>query len=449
MQILSTSVNSEKNIELVNFTQGLDVDIKFFSQEIAVQLAWAKGLISCGYLSESEWQSVKTTLNKAKTLIEQGAFDWRIQEEDIHMNLERFVTGELGELGKKIHYGRSRNDLIATSLRLFVAECAQNLVGLTKELGKVVVNKSEAWLKHIVPGMTHLQSGQPIRLGHMFSAHAFALSRDLHRFESIKSICLEALPLGAAAFSGTHLPIDLDLIAKELGFQRSCQHSYDAVGDRDFMLELLNALSLTAGHLSRLSNEIMFLSSTAVGLLRLPQNWSTGSSIMPNKRNPDVLEITRAKMARVIAAASEGANLVSSVVPSYGSDLHELKRTVMRSFDESVICLKILAPFCHELAVEETAISSLKNKGHILATEVANSLTKKGLGFRDAYKKTAEFVALADNRNLQIHELEEVRECLGGHKLNFESAVELRQNSGGTSLQSAKNALAEIRQKLI
>lgn len=437
MKVLNTDVNTSSNLQLFEFTQGLDVDQRLYAQEIRAQKAWARALERGGYLTAQETSSLTACLDKAQALIEKNEFNWQVTDEDIHMNLERFLTQELGEAGKKIHLGRSRNDLIATTLRLFAADEVTALIPLVQQVKTAIKSRSAAWIDIFTPGMTHMQFGQPIRLGHLFSAHAHALVRDGTRLEANRQEALEYLPLGAAAFAGTHLTLDLKTLAQDLNFASALKNSYDAVSDRDYMLGLLNSLSIMAMHLSRLCEDVMYWSSSGIKLMKLPYDWSTGSSIMPNKRNPDVPELVRAKMSRVLMAASSGLVLMRSVTPSYGSDIHELKRTVMSSLDETRMCLRVLAPFIEGLEIDTVVAAALLKKGHILATDIANQLAETST-FRESYKKVADAIKESDKKGQQIHEhMAEITET-------FESSVEKRRLPGGTSRASALESLDKL-----
>lgn len=435
MKILNSSPSDNGNL-LYEFTQGIDVDARLYKQEIRVQKAWAKALASAGFLTLEDVSQIAACLDQAQTLMDDGKFEWRILDEDIHMNLERYMTENIGDLGKKIHLGRSRNDLIATTLRHFVRDQITDIETLTTEMKSAIKAKCGEWLDILVPGMTHLQFGQPIRLGHAFAAHGYALKRDMRRLDFNKSECMEYSPLGSAAFAGTHVNIDLAGVAKDLEFKNPPLNSYDSVGDRDFILSTLNSFSLLATHLSRYSEDVMYWSSTGIGVLQLPKDWSTGSSIMPNKRNPDVPELVRARMSRVISASTSGMTLVRSVVPSYGSDLHELKRTFLMAFDELKSCLTILAPFTAGLNCDHARAQAMLGSGHILATDIANSIAKTST-FREAYQKLSEMVQTANERQVQVHELFKDTP----HAVTFEQSVENRNQNGGTSRVRAKASI--------
>lgn len=453
MGILTTDRNRDRQKGLFEFTSGIEVDRHLAPYEIGVQKAWAKALASSGHLTGEELGNALFLLDDALGQIEGGSFEWRIEDEDIHMNLERFITEKAGDLGKKLHLGRSRNDLIATTLRLYVNESVCATATSVAGLAEALCDLAERTANVIVPGTTHMQHGQPVSFGHIAASHSWALTRDLKRLKNAGASCLEYMPLGSAALAGTTVDADLESCAQELGFVSPPKNSYDAVGDRDFMIEALDAFASVAVHLGRLAEDIIYWSSTAVGLIELPKELSTGSSIMPNKRNPDVAEIVRAKSARIISLAAEAHNILKSVPTSYGSDLHELKRTFLLAEKELGSSLKILTPFTKGLGVNPRQAERLLSAGHVLATEVADGLASKGMAFRDAYEKAASLVVLAESKGKQIHELTaseigsrlEAKDTGLIDSLSFEAALKKRSRSGGTSPERVAEGIERLR----
>lgn len=434
-------IGESKNTILTSFTHGIDIDRLMYKEEIFIQKEWVNSLVKAGYLSAREREVLFSELENIYSEMSLDSFNWSYDDEDIHMNIERALTEKLGEVGKKIHLGRSRNDLVATTQRLFVNSLIANITVLVKTMIEAICNKADQNIDIIIAGMTHQQTGQPVRYSHTLLAHANSLSRDITRLKAAQESCVEYMPLGAAAFSGTHLNIDLEELSKKLGFKSCLTNSYDAVGDRDFILDALTSFSILAVHLIRYSSEIIYQSSGPVGIMKLPKKWSTGSSIMPNKRNPDVLEITRAKMHRVISSSNEGLSIVSSVVPSYGSDLHELKRTFFKSYESILKSLEILIPFTNELELDnEKCLDSLE-KGHILATDLANKLSDQSKGdFRSSYLKIKEMVRDADQERIQIHQHDSWPK-----KIDFNYSVECRENNGGTAKDVCIKQISAIR----
>lgn len=455
MSVLSTQRQPTKSDLLARFTNGVIPDAMLYQQEIRVQLAWARGLSQIGLLTQAESAQIESALLQAHEDIKTQRFEWRIVDEDIHMNLERFVNDHTQGLGKKMHAGRSRNDLIATTLKLHVADTAQEISTQLKDFIHALVKFAQDNIDVIVPGMTHLQNGQPIRLSQAILGHSWALKRDLEKFQQVKTNALKVMPLGSAALAGTTLPIDLVKIAQDLGFQSAPVNSYDSVGDRDSLIEMLQATSFLGAHLSRLCEDIIYWASAPVGLLKLSPNWSTGSSIMPNKRNPDVAELARGKSALWMGDASGVLTLLKGLGTCYGSDLHEAKIPYLRVSADVALTLEVLAPFVSELKVDSQKAASLLNHGHILATEVADALTQKGLAFRDAYALVAAMVEAADLEQVQIHQLSgsslkkitSLIEVQDLQRLSFEKTVEDRKYSGGTAraqVQAQINTLLSL-----
>lgn len=453
MSVLSTKRQPTKSELLASFTNGVVPDAKLYQQEIRVQLAWAHGLSQIGILSKAENTEIEKALMLAQEEMQTGKFDWRTQDEDIHMNIERFVNEKTNGLGKKMHAGRSRNDLIATTLKLHVADTAEETSLLLKTFISALAAFAEKNIDVLIPGMTHLQNGQPIRFSHAILGHAWALKRDIERFETVKANALKVMPLGSAALAGTTLPIDLGTIASTLGFTSAPINSYDSVGDRDAVVEMLQASAFFGAHLSRLCEDIIYWASAPVGLLKLSPNWSTGSSIMPNKRNPDIAELARGKSALWMGDSSGVLTLLKGLGTCYGSDLHESKIPYLRVTDDVKLTLSIMTPFVSELTVDTKKAKSLLNHGHILATEIADALTLKGLPFREAYALVATMVETAEAKNIQVHELknnelkavtDKIDETFF-ETLSFESTVEKRNFSGGTSKAQVQSQIKNLK----
>lgn len=443
MSVLSTKRQPSKSQLLASFTNGLRPDQELYKEEIAVQKAWAIGLQSINLLTPDECKLILQALSKAMVLMEENQFDWREEDEDIHMNLERFVSEETNGLGKKMHAGRSRNDLIATTIKLHIANSASEIIAQIETLIRSMVNLADKNKEIIIPGMTHLQNSQPIRWSHALLGHAWSFKRDLKKFQFVKENALSLMPLGSAALAGTTLPINLDAIAKSLGFSSPSLNSYDSVGERDSVVDFLQAGAHFGVHLSRLAEDIIYWSSAPVGLLELSPEWSTGSSIMPNKRNPDVAELSRAKASLWMGDASGVVTLIKGLATSYASDLHETKIPYLRVNRDLKLTLSVFTPFVSELHVNHEKAKKLLNHGHILATEMANYMTDQGIPFREAYAAVAALVEIAEIKKVQVHELnlKEIQSITPVidqaflDSLSFESTVEKRVYSGGSSLK--------------
>lgn len=434
-------LSNHKNIKLFEFTHGLDVDSLIFKHEIRVQKEWCRALNENGNIDDVALAKITTQLTKIEQQMKDGSFNWKTEDEDIHMNIERVLTEHLGDLGRQSHLGRSRNDLIATSLRLFVADELYKIDTAVKNISMALVEKSLSWIETIVPGITHMQFGQPVRFSHILSSHAWVFLSDLQRIKNARTSCLSYMPLGSAALAGTHLGVDLKRLSTTLGFDEPAQNSYYAVADRDFILDSLNAFAMIASHISRLCEDLMFWSQSSLRIFKITPEWSTGSSIMPNKRNPDVLEISRAKTARIISQASEGLFLVKSVLPSYGSDFNELKRTFTSSHKELFRTLTVLERLIRSSDIDTRQAHDCLNVGHILATDIANRYSERGLTFREAYTKVQEQIENSDHSEQQIHENIDA-------DITFLSSVESRSNSGGTSLSQVQKALKNLSLKI-
>ena len=452
MSVLSTKFQPSKSELLASFTNGVMPDKELYVQEILVQKAWANGLSDIGILTEEECSNILDALSQASLLMAADKFEWREEDEDIHMNLERFVSDMTQGLGKKMHAGRSRNDLIATTLKLHVAASSTEVMELLKTLIQGLVDLAERNRDIIIPGMTHLQNGQPIRWSHAILGHAWALKRDLKKFQAVKENALSVMPIGSAALGGTTLNINLNKIATNLGFETPPLNSYDSVGERDALIDFLQASAHFGVHLSRLAEDIIFWSSAPVGLVDLSPNWSTGSSIMPNKRNPDIAELARAKASMWIGDAHGVLTLVKGLATSYASDLHETKIPYLRVNKDVKLTLKIFFHFVSELNINKSRAKCLLNQGHILATELANHLTDQGVPFREAYCIVAALVELAESKNIQVHELSlhDLNSLTAGigqdflNHLSFESSVEKRKYAGGTSMEQISKQIKSL-----
>lgn len=455
MALLTTSHNKTKDGQLFDFTQGIEWDRHLAAAEVRVQTVWTQALAEAGFLTEDDRSKVEQAMTEALRAIEDGSFNWRSEDEDVHMNLERFITEKHGDLGKRMHMGRSRNDLIATTLRLFTNEQIKSHISQTSALIAALTDLAEKNINVIVPGPTHLQNGQPVRLAHVFVAYAHAFDRAIRQLQFAAETTMATMPLGAAALAGSPLSLNYKEMAARLGFASRLQNSYDAVSDRDFLLQHLQAIGSLAVHLGRLSHDIIYWSSNSMALVRLPDAWSTGSSIMPNKRNPDVAEIIRAKTSRWLASGSACQNAVKNIHSSYGTDLHEVKKQYIETTLDVAASLGPFTSLVANLTVDNTRAAELCEKGHVLATEIADRLTENGVPFREAYKYTAELIGLAEDEDSQVHELtapqvESVTSDLDAdflENLTPEFAVERRNQPGGTARENVLRAIKAFKEK--
>lgn len=447
---LTTSLNKMQDDGFYELTHGIDVDQFLFREEIQVQQAWVVGLEECNILSSQEKQSLLSTLQSIEFEMQEGTFAWVKEDEDIHMNIERAVTQRLGELGKKMHLGRSRNDLIATTLKLYLAKICIDLSKETNEIAKTIIGLAERDVDLIVPAYTHSQAAQPVRMAHIWNFHALNFLNDTKRLKNCRKETLKTMPLGAAAIAGTHLEIDLASVAKNLGFDFPPLNSVHAVSDRDNVLEVGHCMSMLGLHISRLCEEVIFLSASPVGMLQLSSDWSSGSSIMPNKRNPDFFEVVRAKSKKMIGISMELMVLNSGIASGYSSDFHEQKRRLVQSIQDLQTMLPIFRIAISSLKLNSSRAAELLMQGHILATDVANKMVSQGIYFRDAYTKVADEVAEINKRNVDWVKCIDTlaSQQIGAKDISYCSAVESRSNSGGTSRARVIESIELLRSEL-
>lgn len=431
-------MNQKQTEAFYTLTSGIDIDRFLYKEEITIQKAWVACLPDTGALTSSEAKSVMQILDRLECEIEEGLFEWQAQDEDIHMTIERVLTEHLGEIGKRIHIGRSRNDLIATTLKVYLANRCHEISVVLSRMASTVLDLSHRDIDIIVPAYTHSQAAQPVRMAHLWNFHALNFTKDTHRLRSCRQSVLEVMPLGSGAIAGTHLSIDLRKVATKLGFKSPPMNSIHAVSDRDGIIEIAQALALLGVHLIRLCEDIIFWSSTPMGLLELPLDWASGSSMMPNKRNPDFFEIARAKGKRLVSLSNEILLLNSGLPSGYASDFHEQKRVLVSALNDVQVMLPILADALPGLRIRSERASVLLQTGHLLATDVANQLVSPGRPFRDAYNQVADWILEADKRGTQV----------GTSLISFSTAVESRNNSGGTARRRVEDTIGWMREEL-
>ncbi|HEU4759022.1 MAG TPA: argininosuccinate lyase, partial [Dehalococcoidia bacterium] len=386
--------------------------------------------------------------------IERGEFPFRRELEDIHLNIEARLKEKIGDVAGKLHTARSRNDQVATDMRLFVMEACDGAAAGIRALQRSLLQLAEANREVIVPGYTHLQRAQPLLLAHHLLAYFEMLDRDAGRFADCRRRADE-LPLGAGALAGVPYPIDREYVARELGFNRLAENSVDAVADRDFVAELQAAAAITMMHLSRLAEEIVLWSSEEFGFLRLPEEFATGSSIMPQKRNPDVAELARGRTGRVYGNLISILTALKGLPLAYNRDLQEDKQPLFDTLDTLLPTLEVLAAMLPRLAVNAERAEAAAGASYTLATDVADYLVRRGVPFRDAHQAVAELVRYAQSQGKALGELtlEEHRrfsplfeeDVLG---LDARSAVEARDAPGGTSPRQVGAALKRARLRL-
>ncbi len=434
---------------VLDYTCSLDVDREFALFDIQGSIAHARMLGRQGILEEEEVERIVQGLCEIEKEIKEGTFPWRRELEDVHLNIEYRLTEIIGEVGKKLHTGRSRNDQVALDFRLFVRECMVEWKGELCRLIRVMLHRSQEHMHTLLPGYTHLQPAQPVSLAHHLLAYGQMFRRDVERIEdAMRRVNIS--PLGAAALAGTTYPLDPYFVARELGMGGTFENSMDAVSDRDFVAEALFVGSLIMVHLSRLCEEIILWSNPCFGFVTLPDAFATGSSIMPQKKNPDVAELMRGKSARTFGNLISLLTLLKGLPLAYNRDMQEDKPPFMDTHKQVSLSLKLMARFMDSVVFNSSQMQKSLKRGFLNATELADYLVSKGIPFREAHHITGEVVRYAEERGLSLEglELDELRrfsEAISEdvyEVLDLKRAVERRSSPGGTSPQCV---LAQIR----
>ena len=386
------------------FGASLPVDKALYAQDVAGSKAHANMLAKVGVISEEDAQQIVAGLDRVKADIESGDFSFDINDEDIHMSVEKALTADIGDAGARLHTGRSRNDQVATDTRLYAKQRATDLMRANVALRHALIGQAEANFDVILPGYTHMQHAQPVLFSHHMLAYVWMLARDYRRLQAARDAA-DACPLGAAALAGTTYPLDRQMTARELGFASVIPNSLDAVSDRDFLLDLDYACAVSCMHLSRLCEELVLWSSSEFGFVELSDSFSTGSSIMPQKKNPDFAELIRGKTGRVIG------NLVSLLVTmkalplAYNKDLQEDKYGAIDSAKTLEDCLQCAAGMIETMRIKPENMLKQAKLGHLAATDVADYLAKKGLPFRRAHEVVGHLVLLCEQRGCNLDDL--------------------------------------------
>jgi len=437
------------------FTASVDLDRRLAKQDIVGSLAHARMLAATGIISKRDLTAIERGLARIRREIEDGAFSWSVDAEDVHLNIERRLTALVGEPGKRLHTARSRNDQVATDLRLWLREEIDAIDALLATLLRALIGQAERHAALVMPGFTHLQVAQPVTFGHHLLAYVAMLERDRDRFREVRKR-VNQLPLGAAALAGTSFPIDRERVAKELGFAALAENSLDAVSDRDFAVEFCAAAALAMVHLSRLSEEIVLWSSQRFGFVRLPDRYTTGSSIMPQKKNPDVAELVRGKSARVIGNLVALLALMKSQPLAYNRDNQEDKAPLFDAVDTLKDSLAVFAGMITGLAPVPRAMRAALAEGHATATDLADYLVRQGVPFRDAHEVVARAVREAERRGtdlarLPLATLKRFSSKIGAdvkRVLTPEGSVASRDHVGGTAPSQVRKAAARARKRL-
>jgi argininosuccinate lyase len=437
------------------FTASVDFDKRMAAQDIQGSIAHAKMLAKTGILTGDECAAIEKGLTQIAGEIERGEFTWSIKQEDVHMNIEARLTDLIGIAGKKLHTGRSRNDQVATDIRLYLRSEIGQIENQLNRLQTAILDLAEENADTIMPGFTHLQVAQPITFGHHLMAWFEMLQRDRERFrDCLKRI--NVMPLGAAALAGTSYPIDRALTAELLGFSRPSANSLDSVSDRDFAIEFAAAASLIMMHLSRFSEELILWSSAQFNFIEIPDAFCTGSSIMPQKKNPDVPELVRGKSGRVTGHLVSLLMLMKSQPLAYNKDNQEDKEPLFDTVDTVINCLRAYADMVPHIQAKKDNMYKSAKQGFATATDLADYLVRKGMAFRDAHEAVGLAVRLGlttgrDLSELTLAELQQFSPLIGAdvfESLTLEGSVAARSHIGGTAPDTVRQAIRTARRAL-
>ncbi|MDO4291568.1 MAG: argininosuccinate lyase [Eggerthellaceae bacterium] len=437
------------------FGASLPVDKQLYAQDIAGSKAHAAMLARQGVISDEDAQAIDAGLTAIQNDIEGGNFVFDINNEDIHMSVESVLTKNIGDAGARLHTGRSRNDQVATDTRLYMKARAADLMRANVALRQALVEQAEKHFDVILPGYTHLQHAQPVLFSHHMLAYVWMLTRDFERLRAAYKAA-DANPLGAAALAGTTYPLDRFQTTAALGFDHPIPNSLDAVSDRDYLLDLIYACSVSSMHLTRLCEEIILWSSAEFGFITLSDSYSTGSSIMPQKKNPDFAELIRGKSGRVIGDLVALLVTCKSLPLAYNKDLQEDKEGAIDAADTLHDCYVCAAGMIATMTVHPEAMMAQAKKGYLAATDVADYLAKKGMPFRQAHEVVGHLVLLCDKRGCDLDDLAladfqaesdlfeaDITECL-----NLEAIVAARTTYGGTGHEAVRVQMAEAKEAL-
>ena len=447
---------SEPVSDLVKrYTASVDFDRRLAAQDIQGSLAHAHMLARQGILSSEDVAAIERGMEQIREEIAAGTFEWSLDSEDVHLNIERRLTALVGDAGKRLHTGRSRNDQVATDIRLWQRDTIDTIAGLITALQRALLDLAEQHVDTPMPGFTHLQVAQPVTFGHHLMAYFEMLARDAERFADCRRRT-NRLPLGAAALAGTTFPIDRESVAAELGFESVCANSLDAVSDRDFAIEFCAASALLMTHLSRLSEELILWMSPRVGFIDLADRFTTGSSIMPQKKNPDVPELVRGKTGRVNGHLVALLTLMKGQPLAYNKDNQEDKEPLFDTADTVIDTLRIYADMVGGIRVRAENMRAALRQGFATATDLADYLVKKGLPFRDAHEAVARAVRACETRGCDLAELplDELRAfspLIGDEVLEvlkIEGSLAARNHTGGTAPAAVRQAIARARERL-
>ncbi len=445
--------DSQPSSLMQEINQSVSFDQKLYKQDIRGSIAHAKMLEKIKILTKNEAEKIISGLKKIEKEISDGKFIFKIELEDIHMNIESRLQEIIGDVAGKLHTARSRNDQVALDLKLFVRDEIGEIKNLLTDLQKNLLKKAEENFGAIMPGFTHLQVAQPVLFSHHLLAYFEMFKRDLSRLADLR-VRMNECPLGACALAGTSFPIDRKMVAKELGFDRPTANSMDSVSDRDFAIEFLFCLSLTATHLSRLAEEIVIWMSKGFEFVKLSDAFTSGSSIMPQKKNPDAAELVRGKTGRIFGALFSLLTTIKGLTLTYSKDMQEDKEPVFDATQNSKLCLRAMAGMIADMKVNSEKMLKMAGSSYSTATDLADWLVKNlKMPFRDAHHITGQIVRMAENKGVALHELklsdmQKVEKKITTkifEVLSVENSVTSRTSVGGTSQVRVKEEIVRAK----
>lgn len=444
---------------LKRYNASVNFDKRMWRQDIRGSLAHAKMLVKQNIISAEDGEKIQNGMQQIIKEIENGEFQWSLDLEDVHFNIESRLIALVGDAGKRLHTARSRNDQVATDIRLFLRDNVDLILQKLTDFRKVLVNLAEREAATAMPGLTHLQIAQPITFGHHMMAYFEMFSRDFARLQDCRKR-LNFLPLGAAALAGTGYNIDREFVAKELGFDGVCKNSLDAVSDRDFAIEFSAAAAMIMMHISRLSEELVLWMNQRFGYIKLSDGFCTGSSIMPQKKNPDVPELARGKTGRVYGNLTALLTLMKSQPLAYNKDNQEDKEPLFDSIDTLIDTLSIFTEMLQTLKTNPKPMAEALRQGFATATDLADYLVRKGVAFRDAHAIVGAAVKSAEQKNcdlaeLSLAELQEfcpqnitLSDDVYSKALTVEAALKARNHVGGTAVEQVLLAVKKAKENL-
>ena len=448
MKLWGGRFNKGSSSLLEQFNASIGFDNRMYAEDIAGSIAHSKMLNKIGILTVEEQEKIENGLIQIKEMIDNGNFEFHISDEDIHMAVEKKLIELIGSLGGKLHTGRSRNDQVALDIRMYLKKEILNIKDLLKVLMEAITQVAESNKDVIMPGYTHLQRAQPILFSHHMMAYYEMMKRDLDRLEDcFKRI--DVMPLGAGALAGTTYPLDRHYVAELLGFSKVTENSLDTVSDRDFIIETNFVISMILMHLSRFSEELIIWSTSEFSFVEMDDTYSTGSSIMPQKKNPDVTELVRGKTGRVFGNLIGILTVMKGLPLAYNKDTQEDKEGVFDSIDTIKIVLEIFSPMLKTMTIKKENMKASIYEGFINATDIADYLAKKGLPFREAHKIVGELVSYCEQNNKLLTDLS-YEEFKNSHSLfeedivkesSIEACINGRKTYGGTALSDVERQI--------